>query len=122
MHFQNSFCFPPQASRIGSGCTTGAAIYSATKAGVENLTKSMAIELGEHNIRVNAVNPGGVNTPLLHSANKASNVLETYLPRVVFKRLIEPNEIADLAMFLLSPLSTMIVGETVVIDGGYLTT
>lgn len=100
-------------------------MYCATKAAMENLTKSMAIELGAHSIRVNCILPGTTNTPMLqNSQSKPENdefIKEVLNARMIVKRLIEPNEIADLVMFLLSPLSSMIVGEAVVIDGGFLT-
>jgi NAD(P)-dependent dehydrogenase (short-subunit alcohol dehydrogenase family) len=105
-------------SRVGN--PVGATIYSITKAGVENLTKSMAIELGPHNIRVNAVSPGFVETPLLQNVLVGlEDFAESWMQRLISKRLITPNEIADLVMFLLSPLSSMIVGESVLVDGGY---
>jgi len=108
------------ASRFGS--TLGGGVYGATKAGVENLTKTMAIELGPHNIRVNAVSPGTVDTPILKTGGEPMQKhLANMIQRLVVKRWIHPNELADLVMFLLSPLSSMIVGESVIIDGGYLT-
>jgi len=99
-----------------------AGVYSAAKAGVGNLTKSMAIELGPHNIRVNNINPGVVETPMKSSVeNGMKKFMDTLEERLVGKRLIAPNEVADLTMFLLSPLANMIMGESVLIDGGYLT-
>lgn len=115
-----------QVSRIGCGLGLGCVFYAATKAAVHNLTKSMAIELGAHNIRVNCILPGTTNTPMIEEilakAAKGENNLQQLLnARMIVKRLVEPNDIADLVMFLLSPLSSMIVGEGVVIDGGFLT-
>lgn len=110
-----------QAARCGS--PVGSIMYSSTKAALENLTKSMAIELGSQNIRVNCILPGTVNAPMLHQTMPLVDdyVRETMTARMIIKRLVEPNEIADLVMFLLSPLSSMIVGESIVIDGGFLT-
>ncbi len=115
-----------QGARFGSPIGQGSCMYLATKAAVENLTKSMAIELGAHNIRVNCILPGATSTPMLHqvlerTANEDYDVQKFLNARMIVKRSVEPNEIADLAMFLLSPLSSMIVGEGVVIDGGFLT-
>ncbi|KAG4072942.1 hypothetical protein HA402_006622 [Bradysia odoriphaga] len=100
------------AKRVGAQT----AIYSATKAAIENLTKTMAVELAAHNIRVNCMCPGGVDTPMLTSVPAQKNEC---LKRHLFNRLIDPNELADLAIFLLSPAASMITGESVVIDGGY---
>src|SRR5258705_312791 len=111
-----------QGGRCGTPLGVGNVMYASTKAGLENLTKSMAIELGTHGIRVNCVLPGATNTPMLKQVQdrpaKVDNDLQQFLnARMVVKRIVEPNEIADLVMFLLSPLSSMIVGEAVVIDG-----
>lgn len=76
----------------------------------------MAIELAVHNIRVNCMCPGGVDTPMLTSVSAQK---DECLKRHLINRLIDPNELADLAVFLLSPAASMITGETVVIDGGY---
>lgn len=107
-------------ARVGSTPTIPNIMYAVTKAGIENLTKSMAIELGQYNIRVNAIAPGAVDTPI-HGGDQAKEyVMELLTPRLINKRLIEPNEIVDLVMFLLSPLSTMVLGETILIDAGLL--
>jgi len=100
------------AKRVGAQT----AIYSATKAAIENLTKTMAVELAAHNIRVNCMCPGGVDTPMLTSVPAQK---DECLKRHLINRLIDPNELADLAIFLLSSAASMITGETVVIDGGY---
>jgi len=100
------------AKRVGAQT----AIYSATKAAIENLTKTMAVELTPYNIRVNCICPGGVDTPMLTSV---PNQKKECLTRHLIKRLVDPNELADLAIFLLSPAASMITGESVVIDGGY---
>lgn len=92
------------------------AIYSASKAAIENLTKTMAVELAKHNIRVNCMCPGGVDTPMLSSVPVQT---AECLKRHLINRLIDPNELADLAIFLLSSAASMITGESVVIDGGY---
>lgn len=99
----------------------GCIVYSATKAAPESFTMSMARELGEHNIRVNAICPGMTNTPLIASAAaRLGPGLEAIMQRRIIQRVIETNDIADLVPFLLSPLSAMITGEAVVIDGALL--
>jgi len=96
--------------------------YSATKAAVTMLTKSMALELGVHNIRVNCVCPGPMDTEMMAGAKFSQATLDSVLGRAVFRRLIEPSEAVDLICFLLSSLAGMITGSAVVIDGGYSTT
>jgi citronellol/citronellal dehydrogenase len=88
----------------------------AARAGVDNLTKTLAVEWARHNIRINAVAPGII----------ASSGLENYPPelfqgiadRIPMKRLGTPQEVADLSIFLMSPLASFITGETIYIDGG----
>jgi len=95
-------------------------MYSASKIALEMLTKSMSVELGPHNIRANVIVPNVVDSPMAKVDDPATKAaVGKLLSRNAIKRPIDPNEIADLTMFLLSPLSSMITGETVVIDGGF---
>lgn len=95
--------------------------YGPMKAAVENLTKSMAVELGPHNIRVNCILPGVVNTNISDGVpEELLKFRDGFIAKTMEKRCIEPNEIADLVIFLLSPLSAMITGQGIIIDGGYL--
>lgn len=85
------------------------------------LTKSMAVELGTHGIRVNCIHPGAVDSPMAKDAQgNVNEQCQRLINQIVLKRLVDPNEIADLALFLLSPLSSMITGEEVSISGGWL--
>lgn len=93
----------------------GISMYSCSKAAIVMLTKSMALELGPKNIRVNCICPTGVDTPLMRELPAAAGAT---IMRAVIKRPVEPKEAADLILFLLSPLSGMITGEEVFIDGG----
>ncbi|CAL8128804.1 unnamed protein product [Orchesella dallaii] len=108
-------------SSIGArGAAEGSSMYAATKIAMEMLTKSMSLELGPHNIRANCVGPGLVDAPLARiKSPHMTRAIEKVLARNSIKRAIDTNEIADLVMFLLSPLSAMINGETVMIDGGF---
>ncbi|ODM90348.1 L-xylulose reductase [Orchesella cincta] len=103
----------------GAAPLTG--VYAASKIATEMLTKNMSVELGPHNIRANCVAPNVVNTPMVQVDDPMVQAnLDRFLQGNIIKRAIEPNEVADLVMFLLSPLSAMITGETVVIDGGFM--
>ncbi|CAL8129024.1 unnamed protein product [Orchesella dallaii] len=108
---------------VSSICSRQAApqtsMYAATKIALEMLTKSVAVELAVHNIRTNCIAPGLVDAPMAkpHDPVVAANI-EKLIARLPIKRAINTNEVADLVMFLLSPLSAMITGETVMIDGG----
>lgn len=94
--------------------------YNASKGGVTLLTKSLAIELGPHGIRVNAVCPGYIVTPLAESIDDAE-FMARYAEMLPLRRLGRPEEVAGVFAFLASPDAGFITGETIVIDGGQLT-
>lgn len=96
-----------------------ASVYSATKAAVDKITQILAKELGPKNIRVNAINPGGVETEGLHSAGIAGSDFEKdMVARTPLGRLGQPNDIAPVAVFLASEASAWMTGETIAVDGG----
>lgn len=91
--------------------------YSASKAGVVAITKSVASEESSNNIRVNCISPGYIDTPMMRGANITSDFAKMNTP---IRRCGEPGDIADLAIFLLSDDSKQIQGIDVPIDGGML--
>jgi NAD(P)-dependent dehydrogenase (short-subunit alcohol dehydrogenase family) len=93
--------------------------YNASKGGVTLLTKSLAIELGPHGIRVNAVCPGYIVTPLAASIDDPA-FMEAYRQRLPLRRLGKPEDVAGAFAFLASDDAAFITGETLVIDGGQL--
>jgi NAD(P)-dependent dehydrogenase (short-subunit alcohol dehydrogenase family) len=95
--------------------------YTASKGGVVALTEALALELTPQGINVNAICPGAIDTDMAKGA-KESGQLEQVLARIPKGRLGQPEEIADLAVFLASEQSDYISGAAIVIDGGWLTT
>jgi 3-oxoacyl-[acyl-carrier protein] reductase len=93
----------------------GRALYSASKAALNSITKSCALELAEHNIQVNAICPGYVETNLTYKNNTPSQITKIK-ESIPIKRLLKPEEIAD-AVYNLS-LNTSITGQIISIDGG----
>ncbi len=90
--------------------------YCASKHSVTALTKSAAVEYANKNIRINAVAPGPVNTPMLQKATKNNpQAAAGYVP---LKRIAEPQEIADAVLWLSSDSSSYITGHILTIDGG----
>jgi 3-oxoacyl-[acyl-carrier protein] reductase len=94
-------------------------VYSGTKAAVNAITKSLAAELGPRKIRVNAINPGMVETEGLHSAGFAEGDFRKQIEsQTPLGRIGKPDDIAPAAVFLASPESSWITGETLYISGG----
>ena len=97
-----------------------AAVYSGTKGAVDALTRSLAKELGPRGIRVNAINPGMVETEGVHAAGIAeSDMRKQVEAQTPLGRIGQPQDIATAAVFLASPDSAWITGETLTIAGGY---
>ncbi|MGN1160594.1 MAG: SDR family NAD(P)-dependent oxidoreductase [Lachnospiraceae bacterium] len=98
-----------------SGCLkyTG---YSAAKGAVVSLTRGLALELGQYDIRVNAVAPGITDTPMTHERIESGR--EKYLARLALKRIGRDEDIAGAVLFLASDLSTYITGEVLNVNGG----
>ena len=95
------------------------ASYNASKGGVNQLTRVMALALADHGIRVNAVAPGTIATELAQKAVLGSDGAKArIMSRTPMKRLGEPSEIADVCAFLVSSASSYMTGEIVYIDGG----
>jgi NAD(P)-dependent dehydrogenase (short-subunit alcohol dehydrogenase family) len=98
------------------------ASYNASKGGVDQLTRVMALALSEHGIRVNGVAPGTIATELAAKAVLTSDEARArILSRTPMKRLGEPAEIASVVAFLLSDAASYMTGETVLVDGGRMT-
>jgi NAD(P)-dependent dehydrogenase (short-subunit alcohol dehydrogenase family) len=98
----------------------GLAAYAVSKAAVSQLTRAMALELAQQNIRVNAVGPSHVATGKMKKKIEKGIVNEkSVVGHVPMGRMAQPEEIADLVLFLCSDQSGFITGQTVVIDGGY---
>ncbi len=98
------------------------ASYNASKGGIDQLTRVMALALAEHGIRVNGVAPGTIATDLAVKAVLTSEEAKArILSRTPMKRLGEPAEIANVVAFLLSDAASYMTGDTVLVDGGRMT-
>jgi NAD(P)-dependent dehydrogenase (short-subunit alcohol dehydrogenase family) len=110
------------ASSAGTVARPGIAHYAASKAALIMLTKVLAIEWAEHDIRVNAIAPGLVETPgvsaLLGTEERRKEHLRK-LDKIPMYRTGEPREIADAVVFLASENSSFVTGHTLFVDGGY---
>ncbi|MEL6425336.1 MAG: SDR family oxidoreductase, partial [Pseudomonadota bacterium] len=90
------------------------------KGGVMQLTKSASLALAPHNIRVNAVGPGSIDTAMLAGVNANPEAMKMVLSRTPLKRIGEPRDIANTVAFLASDKAKYITGETIYVDGGRL--
>ena len=97
----------------------GRAAYGSSKGGVVLLTKVMAVDLARYGIRVNAVAPGPVDTPMVRALHGSGDQLR-YMERIPMRRYAQADEIAGVVMFLLDGgLSSYVTGEIVAADGGF---
>ena len=95
------------------------AYYNASKAAVHHLTKSLGAEWARRGVRVNAVAPTYINTPLTAFAKSNEKMFNTWLEMTPMGRLGEPDEIASVVLFLASDASSLLTGSIIVADGGY---
>ncbi|HEV8255334.1 MAG TPA: SDR family oxidoreductase, partial [Casimicrobiaceae bacterium] len=93
--------------------------YSASKGGVAQLTKSLAIAYAAEQIRVNAIAPGWIATPLTQALQDDPARSDTILSRTPFGRWGTPDDVAGAAIFLCSPAASFITGAILGVDGGY---
>jgi NAD(P)-dependent dehydrogenase (short-subunit alcohol dehydrogenase family) len=107
------------ASISGLRGSKGRSAYGASKGAVVNLTQVMANDLAPHGIRVNAVAPGPVETPMVKALHTATD-RELYNRYIPMRRYAEPCEIASVIHFLLDESqSSFVTGEIIAVDGGY---
>lgn len=96
----------------------GMSAYCAAKAGLSMLTEVAALELGPHGVRVNAVAPGFVHTPLTEGAAAIPGVIEEYVENTALGRAGTPGDVAAAVVFLCSPQSSWLTGEVLDLNGG----
>lgn len=99
---------------------TDHAAYCASKGALDQLTRVMALELGPHAIRVNAVNPTVTLTPMAEMAWSDPQKSGAMMARIPLGKFVLPREVASVVAFLLSPQAAMINGATLPVDGGFL--
>ena len=117
-HNGGSILYTASISSLGG--STGFSAYNVTKAGIANLVATMAMELAEHNIRVNCVSPGWVDTQqsIDISGEEVVKRLRVDFPDAPLRRMAQPSEIAAAFAFLASDDASYITGVNLVVDGG----
>lgn len=96
----------------------GLGLYSISKAAIIMLTKSMAKELGEHNIRVNGIAPGYVQTSFSKALWSNESMMKEKLKDIPLKRIAQPEEVGRTVLYLVSEASAYVTGQTIIMDGG----
>jgi 3-oxoacyl-[acyl-carrier protein] reductase len=104
------------SSVVGMMGNAGQSNYAAAKAGILGFTKAIARELAPRNITVNAIAPGFIRTAM--TAGLPEAVQKTFLAQIPLGRFAEPQEVAELALFLASDASSYITGQVIGINGG----
>ena len=97
----------------------GRAHYAPSKRAVEALTANLAVELAEHNIRVNCINPGLIDTDMTSWVMKDPEILPIVLESIALKRAGAPDEIGQVAAFLASDKASYVTGQSLYVDGGF---
>ncbi|XP_063544962.1 uncharacterized oxidoreductase MexAM1_META1p0182-like [Cydia strobilella] len=97
-------------------------VYAVSKAGLDHLSRCVALDMAPHGVRVNSINPGPVKTDIFSNIGfpNPDEIIEGFKAKTALNRLGEPEEIADLVLFLASDTARSITGSTFVSDNGYL--
>lgn len=103
------------SSIVGTRGNAGQANYAASKAGIVGFTRSLAKELGSRNIRVNAIAPGFIDTPM--TSNLSDAVKQNFIDLVSLRRVGRAEEVASVALFLASDLASYVSGQIIGVDG-----
>jgi NAD(P)-dependent dehydrogenase (short-subunit alcohol dehydrogenase family) len=107
------------SSIAGHVAFPNSAAYCATKGAIEQLTKALAVELSPRGIRVNALAPGNIRTPMNEELLKSKEYEQMYLDRTPYGRVGVVEDIAPVAVFLASDAARYIHGESLLVDGGW---
>lgn len=107
------------SSQIGHVGHARGAAYAASKAGLNGMVRSLALEWALEGLRINAIGPGPVDTPMVAAAKADPQLLQTLVDGIPMGRLGQPQEIAEVASFLLSPRASFLTGQLICVDGGF---
>lgn len=107
------------SSVAGMGHMRTGIIYGMSKAAMHQMTKNLAVEWAAHNIRVNAIAPWYIQTPLAEQVLKDRDYFREVIKATPMKRIGQPEEVAGIAAFLCMPAASYITGQCIAVDGGF---
>ncbi len=107
------------ASWTAHGAMPGLAAYAASKAGLDALARTVAVEVGPHGIRVNNVSPGIIATPMASGVLSSPTAARPFLRHTPLQRIGTPEEVADAVLWLLSDDARFVTGQSIAVDGGF---
>jgi NAD(P)-dependent dehydrogenase (short-subunit alcohol dehydrogenase family) len=119
MRSQNGGSLIATSSVRATTLEPGLAIYGATKAGIIQMVRGLASEVGAHGVRVNAIVPSIVETPLIAPLKARGDIFQKLAAHTVFNRWSQPNEVASAIAFLASDAASYITGTALIVDGGW---
>lgn len=111
-------CIINTSSVSGTGGDWNMAAYNAAKGAITNMTRSLAMELGEHGVRVNAVNPTFTATGMTEDMLEDQALVQKFLERIPLGRIGQPEDVADVIAFLASEDARFVTGVNLPVDGG----
>lgn len=105
------------SSFLSTAATAGTSGYSASKAGLDAMIRAIALEAGPHGIRINNINPGVIDTPMLRA--HGDEIVPPLAARAALGRVGTPEDIADVAVWLCTDAARFITGQSLLVDGGF---
>nr|WP_163500880.1 SDR family oxidoreductase [Halomonas socia] len=105
------------SSFLSTGAAAGTSAYSASKAGLDAMIRAIALEVGDKGIRINNINPGVIDTPMLRAHGE--EVIPPLAARAALGRIGTPQDVADVAVWLCTDEARFITGQSMLVDGGF---
>ncbi|BAZ22178.1 short chain dehydrogenase [Kalymmatonema gypsitolerans NIES-4073] len=107
------------SSWLAVGGLAGSTIYSASKAGIDGLIRPAVLEFAQHGIRINNINPGIIDTPMLRRFGDDEALLKPFIAHTPMQRLGTPEEVAETVLWLCSDAASFVTGQSILVDGGW---
>jgi len=107
------------SSWTATGVMPGTSAYAASKAALDALTRTVALEVGARQIRINNVSPGIIATPMSSGVLASETITRPFIKQTALERIGQPEEVADAVIWLLSDEARFVTGQSLLVDGGY---